>query len=116
MTPDCTQPGGAVIVKAIFVDNYSGDLSGFVWIVDTRSNRARFERARALDHSSALFSMDPGSPLESVLRQTVFNIQDHYPDLKSITVIGLELSVVETLADMCRITPTTDGIMCRFCA
>lgn|GEM_PF-3585753 len=100
---------------AIFENQYAGDLSGAVWIADTAANRRRFEQAIGLHPNSALFSKENYDAHQIALCQTIWSIQDHFPDLEMITVIGVEpnASIAAALLDDFEIEPVGFGFRCR---
>lgn len=102
-------------VSAIFQKHYEGELSGAVWIIDSASNRARFEGSTEIDQNSALFSMDNYKTLQSALPEIIWNIHDHYPDLEAVFVVGVdfETSLVKNLQDDYDIELTTGGFICK---
>lgn len=79
-------------VSAIFEQVYQGKLNGAVWLLDTPENRRQFEKASDLDPNSALFSSKYFDTLPSALVEMVWSIHDHYPELTSITFVGVVLS------------------------
>lgn len=102
-------------MSAIFQNQYDGELSGAVWIIDTVPNRVRFEEAAELDPNSALFSTENYDTLQSALCGMIWNIQDHYPDLETISVIGVDLdsSTTKILQDDYETETTNNGFVCR---
>lgn len=102
-------------VSAIFQHQYDGELSGAVWIMDTTSNRVCFEGTTDLDPNSALFSTESYATLQSALCGIIWSIQDHYPDLETISVIGVDLdtSMTRILQDGYETETTSNGFICR---
>ena len=102
-------------VAAIFHDQYDGELSGAVWLVNTSPNRARFEKSKDLNPNSALFSIENYGSLQSEICEIVWGIQDHFPDLDFISVKGvdLEASIPDALHPEYEIENSADGFHCR---
>ncbi|WP_299622693.1 hypothetical protein [uncultured Tateyamaria sp.] len=102
-------------VSAIFEKDFRGEINGAIWLVDTPENRSRFEKACGLDPNSALFSINDFNTLQSGVVEKVWSIHDHYPDLDSITFIGIELSAstAKELEDDYVFEEIKDGFICR---
>ena len=102
-------------VSAIFEKDFRGELSGAVWLLDTPENRSRFDKSYDLDPNSALFSVNGFNTLQSGLVEKVWSIHDHYPDLGSITVIGVKLSmfITKELEGDYVFEENNDGFICR---
>ena len=102
-------------VSAIFQSQYDAELSGAVWIVDTAPNRVLFEGTTDLDPNSALFSTESYDTQESALCGTIWSIQDHYPNLEMVSVIGVDLdkSMIKVLQNDYETETTSNGFVCR---
>ena len=101
-------------VSAIFDKDYEGALSGAVWLLDTPENRNRFEGSSDLDRNSALFSSTNFHRSPSALIELIWTIHDHFPELKSITVIGVKAGplIARKLETDYAIEETIEGFVC----
>jgi hypothetical protein len=75
-------------VSAIFNNEYDGDVSGAVWLVDTAKNRNWFAQQIDLDPSSALFFTERYETKEKALCYMIWSIQDHYPEWELCPKVG----------------------------
>lgn len=100
-------------ILAIFDDEFYGDASGAVWLIDTVQNRKWFEQKVGLDPKSALFAAERYDHQDKALCHMIWGIQDHYPDWERISVLGFKLnaSVGDTLRDDGRIEAAENGFV-----
>ena len=103
-----------MMVTAIFDGQYEGELTGAVWILDTRPNRIRFEASTGLDPNSALISANDDDTPQTAPVEVIWSIMDHYPEFEKIVVIGVghDASIAEALKDDCDTEATTEGFIC----
>lgn len=77
-------------IEAIFDPAFSGPPGEAVWIVDSAANRAWFEAAMPTLHpDSAIFSLRPDQSPDDAIRQTTWNVQEHFPQWRRIVFTGL---------------------------
>lgn len=103
-------------IQAIFQRDFQGILSEATWVIDTRSNRKRFENAKKLDPNSALFSLDSYETEQDALCHIIWGIQDHFQSWESITVIGIsydEHTVRLLCENQCWVSKGENGFVCR---
>lgn len=100
-------------IRAIFDDEFHGDTSGPIWLIDSAQNRKWFEQRTDLDPKSALFAAEGYDHEEAALCHMIWGIQDHYPDWEKISVCGFKLtaSIRDALRDDGRIAAAEDGFV-----
>lgn len=100
-------------IHAIFDDEFHGDTSDPIWLIDSVQNRKWCEQKTGLDPNSALFAADRYDHQDEALCHMIWGIQDHYPDWERISVRGFKLnaSVRDTLRDEGRIEAAEDGFV-----
>lgn len=82
-------------IQAIFDKAYTGQPSDGVWIIDSPSNRTWFEAAKAsLAPNSGLFLAERYLSDEDALCYVIWSIFEHFPDWRSIFVVGLPPTIL----------------------
>jgi len=100
-------------ISAIFQPEYTGDVTGAVWIIASDANKQWFEQRSDLDPESALFHAEKHDTQEDAVCHLVWGIQEHFLNWETIAVIGLQLtrSLGDVLHKDGRTTSKYDGFI-----